>query len=283
VLSLAASWSGLYHEVANLSRTAVGPGTELAAALRGPKLNEGARRHLIVNADDFGQSAGINRGIVEAFEHGMVTSASLMVRWPAAEEAAAYARSHPKLSVGLHLDFSEWVYHDGEWRALYRVVPDGDAQAIGDEAQRQLLAFRRLLGRDPTHVDSHQHAHLVDPTRPIVLQLARSMRAPVRHFCQDIRYCGEFYGQNERGASYPSGISVEGLLTIVRALPEGITELGCHPGYAEDLDSVYRDERLQELRTLCDPRARTALDEIGVELHSFSDVPRSPDRPSVAN
>ena len=41
-------------------------------------------RHLIVNADDFGQSAGINRGIIEAHEHGIVTSTSLMVRWPAA-------------------------------------------------------------------------------------------------------------------------------------------------------------------------------------------------------
>lgn len=49
-------------------------------------------RFLIVNADDFGQSPGVNRGIIEAHEHGIVTSASLMVRWPAATEAAAYGR-----------------------------------------------------------------------------------------------------------------------------------------------------------------------------------------------
>jgi predicted glycoside hydrolase/deacetylase ChbG (UPF0249 family) len=57
-------------------------------------------RAAIVNADDFGQSAGINRGIVEAHQRGIVTSASLMVRWHAASEAAAaYARAHPRLSV----------------------------------------------------------------------------------------------------------------------------------------------------------------------------------------
>jgi len=52
-------------------------------------------RRLIVNADDFGQSPGINRGIMEAHERGIVTSVSLMVRWPAAVEAAAYARRLP--------------------------------------------------------------------------------------------------------------------------------------------------------------------------------------------
>ena len=56
---------------------------------------------LIVNADDFGQSPGVNRGIIEAHEHGIVTSASLMVRWPAAASAAAYAREHARLGLGL--------------------------------------------------------------------------------------------------------------------------------------------------------------------------------------
>ncbi len=62
------------------------------------------RRYLIVNADDFGLSFGVNRGIIEAFEHGVVTSASLMVNWIGAAEAAAYARQHPTLSLGLHID-----------------------------------------------------------------------------------------------------------------------------------------------------------------------------------
>ena len=54
---------------------------------------------LIVNADDFGCSRGVNRGIIEAHEHGIVTSASLMVNRPAASEAAEYGREHPELGV----------------------------------------------------------------------------------------------------------------------------------------------------------------------------------------
>ena len=69
----------------------------------------------------------------------MVTSATLMVRWPAAVEAAAYAR-RGSLSVGLHLDLGEWVYRDGEWHERYRVVPD-DAGCRAAELNRQLERF----------------------------------------------------------------------------------------------------------------------------------------------
>src|ERR1700722_19032593 len=58
-------------------------------------------RYVIVNADDFGQSRGINQGIIQAHEQGIVTSASLMVRWAGAAEAAAYGRAHPNFSLGL--------------------------------------------------------------------------------------------------------------------------------------------------------------------------------------
>ena len=70
----------------------------------------GGYRAVIVNADDFGLSAGVNRGIAAAFEGGIVTSASLMVRPDAAAEAASYARLHPVLGVGLHIDLGEWVH-----------------------------------------------------------------------------------------------------------------------------------------------------------------------------
>ena len=79
-----------------------------------------AKRYLIVNADDFGLSAGVNRGVIEAHERGIVTSASLMVRPPAAAEAAADARAYPELSLGLHVDLGEWSYREGEWVAAGR-------------------------------------------------------------------------------------------------------------------------------------------------------------------
>src|SRR5919202_807658 len=128
------------------------------------------KRYLIVNADDFGQSPGGTQGVLEGQERGIVTSTSLMVRWPAAAGAAAYGREHPNFSLGLHFDFGEWVYRQGSWVPVYEVAPTDDIAAVASEAIRQLDAFRRLVGRDPTHLDSHQHVHRWEPVLSVLLE-----------------------------------------------------------------------------------------------------------------
>ena len=230
-------------------------------------------KYLIVNADDFGQSAGVNRGIVAAHRHGIVTSASLMVRWPAAPAAAAYAREHPSLSLGLHVDLGEKAFRAGEWVPLYTVVPLQDMTAIAGEVSRQLDVFRRLMGRDPSHLDSHQHVHLREPVRTVLVERARRLGIPLRHCCLSVCYRGSFYGQTAEGVSLPEVISVDGLIHILQTLPPGYTELGCHPAAGCDLDTMYRNERLEELRVLCDPKVRVAITTLGIELRSFKNLP----------
>lgn len=229
-------------------------------------------RYLIVNADDFGQSLGVNRGIIEAHEHGIVTSASLMVCWPAAVEAAAYSREHPELSLGLHLDLGEWAYREGTWVPLYEVVPVDEMIAVADEVARQLDVFRRLLHRDPTHIDSHQHVHCREPVRSVVIRLARQLGVPLRQFSPEVRYCGDFYGQTVEGSPLHNVISVDGLIKILAALPLGVTELGCHPGEGNELDTMYCSERAEEVKVLCDPRIRAAIDVERIELCSFGEL-----------
>jgi predicted glycoside hydrolase/deacetylase ChbG (UPF0249 family) len=228
-----------------------------------------AKRCVIVNADDFGQSPGVNRGIIAAHEQGVVTSTSLMVRWPAAEEAAAYARAHPRLAVGLHLDLGEWVCRDGTWEPLYEVVRQDDAAAVAGEVSRQLAAFRRLVGRDPTHLDSHQHAHQKEPVKGLMIELAGRLGVPLRGCDPTIRYFGGFYGQTDDGRPLPEVLTPEGLIRILAELPPGVTELGCHPGEGEDLDTMYSRERALEVGVLCDPSVREALTALGIELCSF--------------
>jgi chitin disaccharide deacetylase len=225
-------------------------------------------RLLIVNADDFGRSASVNRGVIEAHERGIVTSASLMVRWAAAEEAAAYARASSGLSLGLHVDVGEWAYRENGWIQLY-----GAAADLETEVARQLARFRGLAGRDPTHLDSHQHVHREEPLRSIMLRLAGELGVPLREFSDRVRYCGDFFGQAAKGRPYPEGITVEQLLRIVGSLRSGVTELGCHPGFDGDLESDYRDERPREVEALCDPRVPITLGSERVELRSFASLP----------
>jgi predicted glycoside hydrolase/deacetylase ChbG (UPF0249 family) len=229
-------------------------------------------RHLIVNADDFGFSPGVNRGIAEAHERGVVTSASLMVRWPAASAAAAYALAHPELSVGLHLDLGEWALRDGVWVPLYEVTPLDDPGALRAEAARQLGLFRRLIGRDPSHLDSHQHVHRGEPTRSVLGDMSAELGVPLRHVSTRARYCGAFYGQTGRGEPYPQGIGVDALVGLLSSLAPGLTELCCHPGAPEDVgDTPYRTERSIERETLCDPRVHAAIERLGIRLCSFDD------------
>ena len=229
------------------------------------------KRFLIVNADDFGLSAGINAGIIHAHEQSIVTSASLMVRWPAAAEAAALARSHPRLSVGLHVDLGEWTCENDQWRQVYAVVPNDDAPAVAAEISRQLETFHQLTGHAPTHLDSHQHAHNSEPVRSILLAAANRLGVVLRSCDDRVRYCGSFFGQSDKGYPYPEGISVAGLLAVLRQLPEGVTELGCHPAAVADMASVYCAERVTECATLCDARVRAAVAAEGLELCSFAD------------
>ena len=226
-------------------------------------------RRLIVNADDFGLSAGVNRGIAQAHEHGILTSASLMVRAGHAAEAAAYAHAHPELSVGLHVDLGEWHYTGEHWVAAYEVVDLGDDAEVGAEVAAQVERFCALMGREPTHLDAHQHAHRDEPAKTIVLEHGARLGVPVRSFTPGLRYEGSFYGQSGRGEPYREGISVEALCALLRALPPGATELGCHPAIDDDSGSSYSAERTVETATLCDPQVRATLEREGIALRSY--------------
>ena len=228
-------------------------------------------RYLIVNADDFGQTGGINEGVVEAHERGLVTSASLMVGWDAAGAAADYAAAHPELSVGLHVDLGEWVYRDGQWHVAHHVVETSSELAVARELDRQLEAFERLVGRAPTHLDSHQHVHRSAPTRALVAAAGRRLGVPVRDLTSTISYRGDFYGQTGKGEPYLRAITAEALEAVLRTLPEGWTELGCHPGRRTQ-GLVYGVERERELAVLCDDLAREVVVELGIELRSFHDA-----------
>jgi predicted glycoside hydrolase/deacetylase ChbG (UPF0249 family) len=228
-------------------------------------------RYLVVNADDLGLSSGVNEGIFRAHERGIVTSASLMVRRPFAGAAAVEAERRPRLSIGLHVDLREWEYVGESWRTRYDFVPGDDARAVEAEVARQLESFERLIGRPPSHLDSHQHVHLDEPLRSILLARADALGVAVRSCEPAIRYRGAFYGQSAKGHPCWESLSVAALVEQIRRLPEGWTELGCHPAARDDFDSSYRAERLRELETLCAPQVGVAIAAAGVVLASHAE------------
>jgi predicted glycoside hydrolase/deacetylase ChbG (UPF0249 family) len=220
---------------------------------------------LIVNADDLGASEGINRGIIEAHTGGIVTSASLMVTGAAAAEAAALAREHGALGVGLHWDL------EGE-----QASPEldlGDPVAVRAELRRQVKLFQELVGQPPTHVDSHHHLHRRPEIRPIAGALAAALGVPMRED-GTVTYIGGFYAQWEWEVTDLHHVSPEFLIWILRnEVGEGWTEIGCHPGYVSDeFTSVYLTEREVELATLKHPAVREEIRSLGIRLASYREL-----------
>jgi hopanoid biosynthesis associated protein HpnK len=173
-------------------------------------------RRLIVNADDFGFTAGVNRGIVEAHSHGVVTSTTLMANGPAFSDAVRLAGTVPQLSVGCHV-----VLIDGQPTLDPKIVPSLVGQNKVDQEQNRNtnrdpgsarfrdgisgFALRALAGRldsheieaeataqirklqaagiAVTHLDTHKHTHLFPRVlRPLLKAGAacgvRAMRNP---------------------------------------------------------------------------------------------------------
>jgi predicted glycoside hydrolase/deacetylase ChbG (UPF0249 family) len=222
-------------------------------------------KYLIINADDFGASDGINRGIVECHARGVVNSTSLMVTGRCAREAAAMSRDHPRLSVGLHWD----VLGEDE-----RTFDLSNEPAVRAEFQRQLDEFYRLMGKAPTHVDSHRHVHSDPALMPLFAELVAPLGVPLRGDGR-VGFVGGFYAQWEWRVTNLDYVGVPFLEKLLHEeVPVGWTELSCHPGYVSpDFSSAYFAEREEEVRTLTDPRILRTIHDLGICLVSYADVP----------
>jgi predicted glycoside hydrolase/deacetylase ChbG (UPF0249 family) len=130
------------------------------------------------------------------------------------------------------------------------------------------------MGRDPSHLDSHQHVHHTEPIQSILEDLAERLTVPLRDSSDEVGYSDEFYGQTWDGAPLGPAITADRLIKVLASLSPGVTELGCHPGRGNDLDSMYGEERAVEVETLCDPRVRQALSDLQIRLCNFDTRPK---------
>jgi predicted glycoside hydrolase/deacetylase ChbG (UPF0249 family) len=147
-------------------------------------------RHIVVNGDDFGMSRPINEAILQAFEKGLISSATIMANMPAFEEACQLVHKHDlHRRIGLHLNFTEgrplstdilgcsgFCDASGYWRDQRTVlrVSNKEARALEVEIVTQVLACERN-GIKPTHWDSHHHMHTQLAIAPIVMRVAKRL------------------------------------------------------------------------------------------------------------
>ena len=242
-------------------------------------------KRLIVNADDFGRTPGVNRGIVQAHRTGIVTSATLMVTQPAAAEVAALARENPQLGIGLHVALSGGppCLPPAQIPSLVDVAgrlpakPDGlagaDVQHVLAEARAQIRRFRELTGTFPTHLDSHHHAHALPAVLEAFVTLSWETGLPLRSVSPEmrVRFRRERVATPDHfiEAFYGADATLENLIRLLSQLEPGVTELMCHPAVVDDglkAGSSYAEPRGRELSILTHAEVRQALQAAGIRL-----------------
>ena len=280
-------------------------------------------RRLIVNADDFGLHAAVNRGILTAHTEGIVSSTSLMAGGAAFDDAVRIAKQCPQLGVGVHLtlvgaspllpvaEVSSLLEEAGDFYGSYPLFIKrflrGKIRLA--EVKRELAAQIdrvRMAGIQPSHLDSHQHLHVLPGIGGLVLDLARrfSIRAiripaePVAFIgatpatvgrlagrggltmlanlfrqqaaAAGIRTSDHFYGMLAGGQ-----LTEPAILAILRRLPPGDSELMTHPGFAdESLADAFRWDYQwdAERQALTAPAVRALLAERQIRLISFREL-----------
>lgn len=203
---------------------------------------------LVVNADDFGCSPGVNRGILECIASGTVTSVSVMANRLYAAEAKKLTSLG--VSIGLHLDMTHGGHRKWLDLAWLFIMPSSRIKAI---FYGQVQQFSTIVGQPPDHIDGHHLVHLHPRVKPVVLEYARKHDIPVRHSTK-AKFIGTFFGGSGIGVHVVDRLSVKHLVEVLAKLAPGTYELMCHPGYADsELESsgmAYLRQRELELETL---------------------------------
>jgi len=289
-------------------------------------------KNLIVNADDLGWTHGVNRGILEAFHKGIVTSTSLLANGEAFAGGVELTRSAPNLGVGVHLNLSDGaplarrdeveslldergMFKGGPESLLVRLARRGLAlEEVEVEWEAQIQRVQKA-GIEPTHLDGHKHVHMLPGLFEIALKLAKrhgigsirvsletsTLRAALASGSSQKTSVVMKQGMQARGlkllaraaremaekagiatADYFCGIAQtgeftkEGVLRLLKALPEGTTELMCHPGYADEKlkksATRLQQSRQKELDILTDTEVRKNVASEGIRLIDYGFV-----------
>jgi len=286
-------------------------------------------KRLIVNADDFGVTRGVNRGIIRCHQDGIVTSTTIMANGEAFEDALELARANSNLGVGVHVvlvggravatkaETGPLTDEDGNLprtlSALLRVSATGAVSRQHIEREIRAQVERVLAsGIRPTHLDTHKHTHMYPPVMKSLANVARDYQIPrVRMPFENLRgvvrrlggmrlaslgrstfvltvqanrsYFRRYARSNQLltpdhffGFAVTGKLARDGVLRILRNLPDGTSELVCHPGINDSelqaQPTRLKGEREIELAALTDPHVKKEIATQGICLISYREL-----------
>jgi predicted glycoside hydrolase/deacetylase ChbG (UPF0249 family) len=243
-------------------------------------------KQLIVNADDCNLTPGVTEAILKCHDRGIVTSTSFLVNLPCHNATVRKIKSRRELGVGLHLNVTlgRPVSEVFEVRSLlddqgsFRRPQDYAAQKpkadeLETEYRGQVELFRRVFGLLPTHLDTHHQMHDERLFFQVIEKLARDYRLPVRrarlmgHQCR-LKTTDFLFGNVDPSHHWDAMVLTE----ILRNLPEGTSEIMCHPGKNDAAlrkVSSLTTARAEEYEIFSSPVFRRMVRNLGISLTHY--------------
>jgi hypothetical protein len=268
--------------------------------------------HLIVNADDYGRSANVSRGIRDAYLNGIVRSTTCMMNMPSVVDDIKTARREtPGLGMGVHLvltagrpllpqeKVSTLTNPDGAFFKLDRLTANCaqlDPAQVKAEWQAQIENFVATAGRNPTHLDSHHHSSYFTPDLfQAMLELAQTygaaIRLPVEPDARDAmagipaelvqpvaRLLEKFQPRCPDAffaSFYDASATQDELFRIINSLDDGTFEIMTHPGYSDPeliAGTSYAVQRDRELEILTAAETLAEVKKCNIELIHFGQL-----------
>ena len=248
---------------------------------------------VLFNADDFGFSKGVNLGILEAFEKGVITSSSLMVNMPGFEHAVELMKQHPDLlQIGIHLvtsvgysicdDLETLTDDNNRFYHNHDIIKNCNIEELKKEYEAQLLKFLST-GFTPTHIDFHWCFY---PSQiEAAMYLSKKYNLPIRtenkdmeelfeknHIRHNVNMIQDFYNPDV------TEITPEKMISLLQnALDKQLDSctFALHPAYVDQtlLDlSSYNIQRAKEFASITDQSVIDFINNYNFETISFKNV-----------
>lgn len=245
-------------------------------------------KKIIVNADDFGLTDGCNKGIIKGIKEGIVTSTTVMMNMPYANEGIEILKAMDFKSAGVHLtltcgeptlpveEIPSLVDDENRfYRRRAQLFPQFRLEEVYMELRNQIELFIET-GLKPSHLDSHHHIHMYDDIREVIAKLAKEYNLPLRYANEETKrylkgsniltiddFSMDFYGE---------GVSINTMKRVLKNSNGEVVELMVHPAIVdEELKklSSYSNNRARELEILTSEELKKWIEDEGYMLIGY--------------
>ncbi|MCX5665468.1 MAG: ChbG/HpnK family deacetylase [Candidatus Omnitrophica bacterium] len=267
-------------------------------------------KQLIVTADDLGLTKSINEGIAKACREGIVSSVSVIPAGEAFADALKVIKDLALKEVGAHLSLTEtkpllpsskfYKNHNQFFKDIF--FGKADIEGFKRELKAQLELLKRS-GVKITHINSHEHIHIIPGILDIFISLAKEFNIPAIRYPRGdramrlfnisdlykksvlsyfsgkiagpLKKSGLLYADHFLGLLDAGNLREDRLIEMIGSLKDGVTELVCHPGFLspEVMNSYkWHINAEAEIFALTEPRVKDAIKENGIQLIAYGDL-----------